>query len=167
METTRLTFRDWQLDDVEPFHVICSDPRVMQFVGDGRPWSRDKTRSFIERAMAASRSLGYCQWPLIYKPDAQLIGYCGFVAAEGGAEIGWRLSPQYWGQGLATEAARCALQYGFETLEFESVKATVQARNPPSIRIVEKLGMQVESSFQRDGNEMLLFSIRRAGIGSS
>lgn len=159
LQTERLIFRDWQTSDLEAFHSICSDPRVMRFVGDGRPWPQDRTREFIQRSIESSKARGFCQWPLIHKADLALIGYCGFVHSGDRAEIGWRLAAAHWGQGLATEAARCALKHGFEVLGFASVFATVQASNRASIRIVEKLGMQPESIFERRGREMAVYSL--------
>jgi len=81
------------------------------------------------------------------------------VQSEDGTEIGWRLAPEFWGQGLATEAASGALEHGFQTLGFQRVIATVQAANAASIRVIEKLGMQHESSFQRNGREVLTYFI--------
>lgn len=159
LETERLIVRDWAAADVSPFQVICSDPRVMQFIADGEPWSLEQTKQFVSRAMEMSRSLGYCQWPLIDKSNSALIGFCGFVPAEGGAEIGWRLSRDFWGKGLATEAARAVLKHGFEMLGFQRVIATVQSPNHASIRVVEKLGMQVESRFSRNGRDVVQFAI--------
>lgn len=159
--TERLIFRDWNATDLDRFHSICSDPAVMQYVGDGEPWSLERTEQFIERAAERSKALGYCQWPLIHKEASALIGFCGLFPADDGAEIGWRLATEYWGMGLATEAARTVLNYGFETLGLQRIIATVQSPNRPSIRVVEKLGMKLESSFQRNGREVLLFSINR------
>ena len=151
LETERLRFRDWNAADLAPFHSLCADPSVMQFVGDGEPWLLEDTEQFIERAREMSRTLGFCQWPVINKTNSAVIGFCGFIPASDGAEIGWRMSKEYWGRGLATEAARAVLKHGFETLGFQRVIATVQSPNRASIRVVEKLGMQPESSFQRNG----------------
>lgn len=157
--TERLIFRDWQPADLEPFHALCSDRDVVQFVGDGSLWSREKTRQFIDRACEMSKTLGFCQWPLIDKATSELIGFCGFVPADDGAEIGWRLAKAFWGRGLATEAAQTALKHGFDTLGFPRIVATVQASNRASRRIVQKLGMNFESSFSRNGRDVLLFAI--------
>jgi [ribosomal protein S5]-alanine N-acetyltransferase len=157
--TDRLEFREWKRVDFEPFHAICSDPRVMRFVGKGRPWSPDSTREFIERASRLSQSHGYCQWPLIHRVDAVLIGYAGFVNSAEGPEVGWRLAPTYWGRGLATEAARRVIQHGFEVLKFPRILATVQQENVASRRIIEKLGMQRQASFQRQGRTILRYTI--------
>lgn len=156
--TRRLIFRDWTPDDLEPFHSICSDPAVMQFVGDGETWSLERTRQFIDGAREMSQASGFCLWALVFKETSALIGFCGFRTANDGAEIGWRLAPKFWGQGLATEAAHAALQYGFEQLGFGRVFATVQSPNRPSIRVCEKLGLQYETVFQRNGREVLVYS---------
>lgn len=159
-QTDRLLFRDWTPADLDRFHVICADPRVMQFVGNGEPWSIERTQQFIDAAKEMSNTGGYCLWALIHSETSQLIGFCGFRPGKDGAEIGWRLAPEFWGRGLATEAARSVLKYGFETLGFPRVFAHVQSPNQASIRVCTKLGLEPESSFLRDGREVLIFSIR-------
>ena len=155
--TDRLSFRVWMDEDLVRFHQICSDLQVMEYVGDCLVWSRQRTGQFIKSAIDTSRQHGYCQWAVIHKADQQLIGYCGFVKTDTAPEIGWRLAPEYWAQGLATEAARATLKHGIETLGFQKVIATVQAANTASIRVIEKLGMTLEKSFDRDGREVLVY----------
>lgn len=159
LESNRLIFRDWTATDLEPFHVICSDPAVMQFVGDGEPWSSERAKQWIERASEMVKKHGYCQWALVLRETSALIGYCGFVPADESAEIGWRLAKGFWGRGLATEAARTMLKHGFDCLGFHRVIAKVQPPNRASIRVCEKLGMKSEGRFQRDGREITLYSI--------
>lgn len=161
-DTERLSFREWLDDDLDRFHAICSDPRVMEYVGNGQVWSRERTGQFIQSAIDTLRQHGFCQWAVIHKSDQKLIGYCGFVRTETGPEIGWRLAPEHWGQGLATEAARAILQYGFKTLRFDRVMATVQSANAASIRVIEKLGMKLEDSFDRAGREVRVYATASA-----
>lgn len=116
----------------------------MRYVGDGAPWTRERTRQFIEEAAAFEREHGYCRWPLVAKNSETLIGFCGFIAADEGAEIGWRLASEYWGRGLATEAAQAVLKFGAETFGFRRVMATVHCENRASLRLAEKLGMSLE-----------------------
>lgn len=158
-ETERLIFRNWTNADLESFQVICSDADIMQFVGDGTPWTVERTQQWIDRACEMAATLGFCQWALIHKETFTLIGFCGFVPTIDGAEIGWRLSKEYWSQGLATEAARTTLQHGFENLGFRRVIATVQSPNRASLRVCDKLGMQAESTYQRNGREVVVYSI--------
>jgi ribosomal-protein-alanine N-acetyltransferase len=159
LETARLIFRDWTTADLTSLHAICSDPAVMQFVGDGEPWSLERTAEWIEQACELATTSDYCRWALVLKETSTLIGFCGFVPANNGAEIGWRLARDAWGRGLATEAARQALDHGFDVLGFQRVIATVQSPNRSSIRVCEKLGMKAESSFLRNGREVLVYSI--------
>lgn len=158
-ETDRLTFREWREEDFEPFHAICSDSRVMRHVGNGQVWQRERTGQFIQSATETLRNHGYCQWALIHKADNRLIGYCGFVKTETNPEIGWRLAPGYWGQGLATEAAQAALMHGIVTLRFSRVTAIVQTANAASVRVIEKLGMTLERRFDRDGREVMIYAV--------
>jgi ribosomal-protein-alanine N-acetyltransferase len=156
LETNRLILRRWTPADELPLYAICSDPVVMQYVGDGAPWSRERTRQFIEEALATEKQYGYCRWPLLLKDDQMLAGFCGFTPAEHGAEIGWRLAKGKWGQGLATEAARAVLEFGLEKLGFQRVTATVQSGNEASRRVAEKLGMAVEKRVERHAREVLI-----------
>jgi [ribosomal protein S5]-alanine N-acetyltransferase len=164
LETRRLLLRAWSEADLEPFFAICSDPAVMQFVGTGRPWSREQTQSFLHRAADSCRRHGFCQWAVIQKQDGVLIGFCGFVPSDepAEAEIGWRLAQAAWGRGLATEIARAVLDYGWASLGLQRVTATVQAGNRGSLRVIEKLGMQYERTFERNGREVLLHSATRS-----
>ena len=54
-ETDRLTFREWREEDFKPFHAICSDSRVMRYVGDGQVWQRGRTAQFIQSATETLR----------------------------------------------------------------------------------------------------------------
>ena len=159
LETERLIFRRWTVDNESPCSVMCSDPAVMQYVADGGCWSRERTRQFIAEGIASERRHGYCRWPLILKPGGEFVGFCGFTPTAAGPEMGWRLASQHWGRGLATEAARAVLAYGFERLRFRRVTATVQSANLASRRVAEKLGLECVETIERNGREVLVFSI--------
>jgi [ribosomal protein S5]-alanine N-acetyltransferase len=167
LETERLIFHDWQDADGEPFHAICSDPAVMQFVGDGEPWPREKTKRWLKDSIETAQQHGYCRWALVLKETSALIGFCGFVPAGDDVEIGWRLARGCWGQGLATEAARAALQHGFKVLGFRRVIALVQSPNLASQRVCEKLGMTFDHTVERHGRELRVYSISTSAIDPS
>jgi len=57
-------------------------------------------------------------------------------------EVGWRLDPEFWGRGLATEGGRAALGYAFETLNLEEVVSIYEPENLASGRVMERLGMK-------------------------
>ncbi len=88
-----------------------------------------------------------------------MIGFCGFDHLWGGAEIeiGYWLAPEYWGKGLATEAAQAVMQYGKERLGLQQIVAVAQPANRASIRVMEKLGMTCAKRVCHEGIEHVLY----------
>ena len=154
----RIIFRAWHADDVATFHAINSDPQVMRFVADGQGWSISRTQQFIEAASDMLQRSGFCQWALIDRSSGCLIGFCGLVDTGDIPEIGWRLARDYWGRGLATEAAAAVLDHAQNALGLGRVVATVQTENAASVRVIEKLGMTRDRTFQRGGREIAVYS---------
>jgi RimJ/RimL family protein N-acetyltransferase len=167
LETERLIVRPWSHEDEEPFCALCADPLVMRHVGDGVGWSPETARQFIADGIAEQHQHGYCRWPLILKDTGALAGFCGFAHRDAGAEIGWRLASQYWGRGLATEAAQAVFRYGAHVLGFERITATIQSGNDASQRVAEKLGMTLAGRMERNGRETLIYAANcsRANCG--
>lgn len=160
LETPRLLLRDWSLDDFSGFRAIATDPRVMRYIGNGQPWPDDRILRFIQSGIEKAKARGWILWPVVLKETARLIGFCGF--GDGfppDVEIGWWLSPPYWSRGLATEAARAVLAYGFDKFQFPRVISVAQPANRASIRVMEKLGMQYERSFCHNGIEVVSYAI--------
>jgi len=83
-------------------------------------------------------------------------------------EIGWRFRQEYWGRGLATEAAKAVMQYGFDTFQFDRLIAVTHHANRRSVRVMEKLGMTFEKRFVHNGVEIVCYakdnpSMKRTG----
>jgi RimJ/RimL family protein N-acetyltransferase len=80
----------------------------------------------------------------------EFVGYIGLVTmtfavpsvAQPAVEIGWRLAHKYWGKGLATEGARGAVRYAFETLQLQEIVSITVPANVRSRRVMEKIGMK-------------------------
>ncbi len=157
-QSARLIFRAWLDDDVAAIHAINSDPQVMRYVADGQVWPISRTRQFMKSASEMLERSGFCQWAVIHRSDGCLVGFCGLVDTGDGLEIGWRLARDYWGQGLATEAASAVLNHARDSLRLSRVTATVQVANTASVRVIEKLGMTRDRTFQRDGREVAIYS---------
>ena len=66
------------------------------------------------------------------------------VLPGGTIEIGWRLAPEFWGQGYVTEAAEAWLAYGFETLDLDEIVSFAVAENHRSIAVMKRLGMRAD-----------------------
>lgn len=92
-----------------------------------------------------------------------MIGFCG-VGFWGDAldlEIGWWLARKHWGRGLATEAARVALRDAFERVGLQRIISIARPANVASTRIMEKLGLERDSEFEKDGVRLVRYAINR------
>jgi len=106
---------------------------------------------------------GFGPWAMIHKPDNQFIGHCGLRYWPGSSdvEVLYALARQYWGQGLATEGARTSLRYGFEHLKLERIMAAALVDNHASRRVMEKIGLRYEKTFQFHARTVAGYSLSR------
>ena len=146
LETDRLVICNWLTDDWRLIRPMTSDPIAMQYIGHYQPWSDEETRQFVRNRISDYHQHGWTMWPLVLKTNGDLVGYCGFLERwygeyQGEIEIGYAIDRASWGQGLAAEAGRRILDYGFQTFRFHRVIASARPENDQSIRVMEKLGM--------------------------
>lgn len=162
LETSRLLFREHAPGDLEPYCAMEADPEVRRYVG-GSPRSRlDAERKFREVHLSRPSGL-LALWATDLKESGSYIGYCGIyphfgpdgpVPAEGA--LAFYLARAAWGRGLATEAGRAFLGFGFGSLALRRIVAKIDVRNDRSRRVLEKLdfrsvGIEVrrDRSFER------------------
>jgi len=164
-ETNRLILREFRLSDLDDFSLITADPQVMRFSISG-PWSRDRTKVFLEECQIdySEERWGYGRWAALHKADNRLIGFCGLalwpdVDGSPEVEVGYRLTPEYWDRGLATEAAAATRDYGFGHLGMTRLIAMIQPENVASIRVAEKIGMKCEKEIQKWDQQILVYVI--------
>jgi ribosomal-protein-alanine N-acetyltransferase len=133
----------------------------MRYIGDGTPWPEQRSRQFVERQIELHRERGFCLWKLLPREGGGLIGFCGLQPLPGtpDIEIGWWLARVWWGRGLATEAARTALDDGFSRVSLGRIVAIAQPANSASIRVMLKLGMRYERMTEPYGIPVVLYSI--------
>ena len=145
IRTKRLLLREWLDSDLEPFAAMNADPEVMAFMS--RSLDRAASDAFVERIRARWAADGHGLWALERLDDGSFIGFVALAAPNFEApftpcvEVGWRLARSAWGQGFATEAARAALAWGFETLGLDEVVSFTTVANERSRAVMERLGM--------------------------
>ena len=163
IETPRLVLREFQREDFRQLAPILANPQVMKFSQTG-VLSVLQTQAKIEGFIAAYAKNGFGKWAVISKASHEMIGYCG-IAVEiidnrPERELGYRLEPKFWGQGLATEAASAALQYGFNQLKLPTVLGIVEPDNLVSVRVLQKLGMRYERETVFHGIKMDVYQVK-------
>ena len=135
----------------------------MRYITGGVPWTDERIQLFVNRQVELFSERGFCRWKLLLKPNQEMIGFCGvgFWRDAPDLEIGWWLARQYWGCGLATEAARVALQDVFERIGLARIISIARPANTASTRIMEKLGLKLECEFEEEGVRLVRYAISR------
>lgn len=150
IETARLRLRRFTHDDLDDFASICSNAEVMRYIGAGNPISKEETEPHLSGYINYWEQHGFGRFALSHKEHGELIGYCGFrffkypglSLFDGAPEIVFLLKRTFWEMGLAAEAARACLKYGFEHLGFTLIVAITTSDNIKSRRVLERIGMK-------------------------
>jgi RimJ/RimL family protein N-acetyltransferase len=146
IRTDRLLMRAWCDRDREPFAALNADRRVSDYLAG--PISRADSDAMVDRVQACWRERGFGLWAVERRDLGRFIGYVGLWPAlfeahfTPAVEVGWRLAPQHWGHGFATEAGREALRYGFEVLGLDEIVSFTAVANRRSRRVMERLGLE-------------------------
>ena len=153
-------FRD---DDLDAYALICADPEVMRYLGDGKTLTRAEAWRQMAMIVGHWRLRGYGLWAVEERATGALIGRIGFFNPEGwpGFELGWVLARGAWGKGYATEGAAAALAHAFTELGQERVISLIYPANAASIRVAERLGEALERRTELYGREVLVYAIAR------
>jgi RimJ/RimL family protein N-acetyltransferase len=149
LDTPRLRLRAWTAGDLDAFAAINARAEVVRYLG-GRPLTREQTADQLARIEAHWAEHGFGLWAAEERATGRLAGFAGLAhpyflpAVMPAVEVGWRLDPDLWGRGLATEAGAASLRYGFEELGLRRIVSIIDPRNAASRRVAAKLGMAVD-----------------------
>lgn len=150
IQTGRLLLRHWREEDREPFFQMNSDPRVMEFMPECM--TRADSDLLLGRINEHFREHGFGLLALELLEEQAFIGFLGLAVPSFDAhftpcvEIGWRLSADHWGRGLATEGARAVVQYAFEKMTLDALVSFTTLGNIRSRRVMKKIGMTHHAS---------------------
>ena len=163
LQTERLILREFDEGDVEAFLVLGSDPAIIRHTGDpgGLTGLEHALEVLRTRPLADYRKHGFGRWAVVHKADGVLIGFAGLKHLDelGEVDLGYRLLPAYWGRGLATEACRPIIEYGFTRLRLPRIMAMVDSANAASVRVLEKLGLTPAGPIDFLGSRWLRYVI--------
>ena len=146
LPTDRLLLRGWRDADREPFAALNADPEVMAHFPSRL--SRGTSDMLIDGAVEGWAANGFGLWALERRADGRFLGFTGLARPSFEAhfmpavEVGWRLARDAWGHGYATEAARAALEFGFETVGLGEIVSFTVPDNVRSRAVMERLGMR-------------------------
>lgn len=145
LRTDRLWLRRWLPGDLAPFAALNADARVMEYFP--AVLSREETDTLASRIEAHFEQHGFGLWAVEIPDVTSFAGFIGLSVPRFEApftpcvEIGWRLAPEYWGRGYATDGARAVLDFAFNALGLDEVVSFTAPGNLRSRRVMEKIGM--------------------------
>ncbi|MGW0841641.1 GNAT family N-acetyltransferase [Streptomyces sp. NPDC002787] len=164
LRTDRLLLRDWRTSDLAPWAAMNADPQVREhFPG---VLTEEQSEASIVRFQADLDRRGWGWWAVEVRATGEFIGFAGLDPVEedmpfSGVEAGWRLARTAWGHGYATEAARAAVRFGFESLGLPEILAVTTATNLRSQAVMRRLDMTHDPTDDFDDPSMPEGPLRR------
>lgn len=157
IETERLLIRPFTLEDIEPAYKMNLDADVSRYTSDGGVVNKEELeRRIVENVFGDYEKHGYGRLAVELKVENKFIGFTGLKYLEDMDEVdlGYRFIKKYWGMGIATEAGRASLKFGFDSLNLDRIIGLVVPENIGSIRVLEKLNFKFEKDLYE--NDLLI-----------
>ncbi|MCA0178826.1 MAG: GNAT family N-acetyltransferase [Actinobacteria bacterium] len=153
LHTHRLHLRPVEARDAEPLLALMSDVEVMRF-WDSPPWQElGQAERFAQRSASMADDGSGVRLTIERADDEAFLGWC----AVGGydedfrlATVTYVLSRHAWGHGYATEAMAAVVDWAYQNLDLNRLQTEVDTRNPPSARVLEKLGFTREGTLREN-----------------
>ena len=120
---------------------LWGDPRVTRYLGG--PFTPDQVRDKLASEIDTQRAHGFQYWPFFLLGDDRHVGCAGLRPYKGqdvAHELGFHLRPEYWGMGLAFEAATAVIRYAFNILGVDALFAGHIPEHDASRVVLIKLG---------------------------
>ncbi len=141
LKTDRLILREMTDADVEPLLKVLGDPAAMRYYP--APYTREGVEGWVRRSQERYRDQGFGLWTVVLNETGEVVGDCGLtlqiVLGQEELEIGYHIQPEHQGVGIATEAARGCLEWGFRNTRLNRIISMMNVENLPSRRVAEKV----------------------------
>lgn len=169
IETERLLLREIEMEDADAMFELDSDPEVHKYIDNEPVTSKEQIHGVIRFIRQQYQTNGIGRWAVVRKSDKRFIGWAGLKIEQEDynghgwhIDLGYRLMPNCWGHGYATEAARAWTDYAFRVMRAEKVCALVEKANTASVHVLEKVGMTLTDAFVLNGKENLWYEIKQS-----
>lgn len=151
LSTERLVLRRITEEYADDMFEYSSDAEVTKYLTWSPHSSAKETARYIKLLQRKYADGTFNDWGLILKDSGKFIGTCGYTSFDYGentAEVGYVIAKPYWGIGLAAEATRCVMKYGFENFGLDGFCAKHMEGNDASGRVMQKCGMKFEGLYR-------------------
>ncbi|BAZ27276.1 putative acetyltransferase [Kalymmatonema gypsitolerans NIES-4073] len=161
IETARLRLRHFTPDDFDDLFRLYSDPEVMRYLS---PKTKEQTQTSLSKHIKQWQEQNFGIWAVIHKDSGKMIGRCGlgFLQNTPEVELGYVFDKSYWNMGIATEASRATLKYGFLEVNLDKIVAIAIPQNIASVRVIQKVGMKYQKNARYYGYDVVYYVISRS-----
>ena len=160
LETKRMFLKKMTMDDVSDLQKIFSDPIAMQYYP--KTFNEEETKAWIEKVLDNYEKHNAGMWMCYLKETSEFVGQCGLhfhsnLDGRDEVEVGYLFVRAFWGQGLATEAAKAVMTYAKEKLDVHRLISLVRPENNSSKRVAEKNDLTPEKEIIYKGLRHIVY----------
>ncbi len=166
-ETKRFLLRPLRAEDAPGMFELDSDPEVHRYLGNQPIQALSESEAVIRMVQQQYADFGIGRWAVIDKATQDFIGWSGLKyewntrSQSRYYDLGYRIRRKYWGQGIASETARAALEFGFDRLSLSEICAAAHVENAASNKVLLNCGFSQQETFEYDGEPHFWYRLDR------
>jgi RimJ/RimL family protein N-acetyltransferase len=162
LETERLILRRQVIEDLDALWALYCDPEITRYIPDA-PRTINEAREELQWHMNGHpKNLEMGLWATIHKESGRCIGRCGLlpwtIDGQDEVEVAYTIAREFWGQGLASEAAPANIKFAFEHLHLSRLVCLIDPDNLTSVKVAQKIGMAFERESEDEIGRFHLYS---------
>jgi len=163
IETDRLVLRQVSIDDIDIYSELLTQADITQYLPGGEPFSLDYIKQYVPIKIQHWEK-GYGTFVVCLRENPSIkIGYAGIekIPETEFNDIRYAISSKHQGKGYAFEASKAVLDFVFSNSTLNEVYGVSVHENKASLKLLQKLGMQVTINKPYDSSELVTMSIKK------
>lgn len=152
IETERLILRRFEYtDDDAMLRYWIADEKIQSLYSEPVYTTKEAVKELLDKYIGSYEREDYYRWAIIEKDSMECIGQIAYFLVDNKnhfAEIEYCIGSDFQRQGLATEATKAVIAYGFEKMNLHKVQICTKTINAPSKRVIEKCGFTYEGTLR-------------------
>ena len=169
-ETKRCELRPVAPEDTTELHRLWTSPGVRRFLWDDVIIPLERAAEAVATSLELFEQHRFGLWAARLKGSTEISGFAGIWPFRDPPEFEllYGVAEPLWGQGYAVEASQAVVTYCYDTLDMNVVRASIDAPNAASARVLEKLGFTRLRRATVGGSDLIFFErVRLRGNASA